>query len=281
MPTQQEVREHFEEFGYFAPVRLLSAEDAGDFRAKVEAFERENPDKIGLLDMKANLLFPWIDAVTRSPAMLDALKAILGPNILCDNCCFRNKAPDGRTYVSWHQDTPYIKIKPLVVTTWLAVTPATSENGCLRIIPGSHKWPKLPHAEKVDPYSMLTRGHYIDAEFDQSGAIDVELDAGEALMILYNIAHSSAPNRSADRRMGMLIDCVSTEAVKIGNRGSAMLVRGQDDVGNWDLEAPPRVSLGEERLSAHRKAVELVTETFYAGSNRVPEALSGKARNPV
>jgi len=100
-------------------------------------------------------------------------------------------------------------------------------------------------------------------------------------MIHYNIAHSSAPNRSADRRMGMLIDCVSTEAVKIGNRGSAMLVRGQDDVGNWDLEAPPRVSLGEERLSAHRKAVELVTETFYAGSNRVPEALSGKARNPV
>ena len=125
-----------------------------------------------------------------------------------------------------------------------------------------------------DPY-------YIDAEFDRSGAIDVELDAGEALMIHYNIAHSSAPNHSADRRMGMLIDCVSTAAVKIGNLGSAMLVHGVDDTGNWDLEEPPTTDLGRGNLAAHRKAVELVTETFYAGSDRVPEALSGRARNPV
>jgi non-heme Fe2+,alpha-ketoglutarate-dependent halogenase len=281
MATQQEIRDHLEEYGYFAPVRLMTAEEASGIRYKVEAFERAHPDRIGLIDMKANLLFPWIDSVTRNVAMLDALEAILGPNVLCRNCCFRNKAPDGRTYVSWHQDTPYIKVEPLMITTWLAVTPATTENGCLRIIPGSHKWPKLPHAEKMDPNSMLTRGHYIDAEFDRSGAIDVELEAGEALIIHYNIAHSSAPNHSADRRMGMLIDCVSTHAVKLGNRERAMLVRGVDDTGNWDLESPPRTSLGGDELAAHRMAVKLVAETFYAGSERVPEALSGKARNPI
>lgn len=281
MVTQHDIRDHFEEHGYFAPVRLMSADTAHAFRCEVEAFERAHPDMIGLIDMKANLLFPWIDVVTRNAAMLDALEAILGPNILCENCCFRNKAPDGRTYVGWHQDTPYIRIEPLLITTWLAVTPATSENGCLRIIPGSHKWPRLPHGEKVDPDSMLTRGHYIDAPFDQSGAIDVELDAGEAVMIHYNIAHSSAPNLSADRRMGMLIDCVSTHAVKLGNRESAMLVRGVDDTGNWDIESPPASSLGTGELAAHHEAVERVTETFYAGSERVPEALSGTARNPV
>ena len=281
MPTQREIRGHFEENGYFAPVRLMSAAEARAFRDRVEAFERARPERIGLLDMKANLLFPWIDVVTRNAAMLDALEAILGPNILCENCCFRNKAPDGKTYVSWHQDTPYIKIEPLVVTTWLAVTPATTANGCLRIIPGSHKWARLPHGEKMDPDSMLTRGHYIDAEFDESGAIDMELEAGEAVMIHYNMAHSSAPNRSSDRRMVMLIDCVSTRAVKTGNRESAMLVRGVDDTGNWDLEEPPETDLGVRELTAHRGAVELVTETFYAGSGRTPEALSGNARNAV
>ena len=81
--------------------------------------------------------------------------------------------------------------------------------------------------------------------------------------------------------MGVLIDCVSTHAVKLGNRESAMLVRGVDDTGNWDLESPPRASLCAGEMAAHRKAVERVTETFYAGSERVPEALSGKARNTV
>ena len=121
----------------------------------------------------------------------------------------------------------------------------------------------------------------IDAEFDESGAIDMELEAGEAVMIHYNMAHSSAPNRSSDRRMGMLIDCVSTRAVKTGNRESAMLVRGVDDTGNWDLEEPPETDLGVRELTAHRGAVELVTETFYAGSGRTPEAPSGNARNVV
>ena len=280
-PSPDDIRTAFERDGYYKPVRVMSAEEARAFRLKVESFEREHPDKVGLLDMKANVILPWIDEVTRNAPMLDAIEAILGPDILCENVGFRNKAPDGKTYVSWHQDTPYIKIKPLLITCWLALTPATAENGCLRVIPGSHKWPLMRHAEKVDPNSMLTRGHYIAEPFDESGAVDVVLEPGEGVLLNYNIVHSSKPNRSKDRRMGMLIDCISTHAVKEDNRESAMLIRGVDRVGNFELEVPPATEVGPAEIARHKRAVELVVETFYAGSGRVPEALSGKARNQV
>lgn len=281
LPSDQEIKDRFERLGYVAPLRIVSESEAAACRARLEAFERVHPDKVGLIDMKANLLFRWIDAMTRNETMLRAVEPLIGPDVLVENVGFRNKAPDNKTYVSWHQDTVYLKFAPRIITCWLALTPATVENGCLKIIPGSHKWGDMPHKEKVDPHSMLTRGHYVSAEFDQSNAAYLTLEPGEGILIDTAVLHASEPNLSRDRRMGMLIDMVPASGVKLNGRESAMLVRGHDRWNHFDHEEPPEVDFGEAERERHRRAVELVTATFYAGSDRKPEALTGKPRNAV
>lgn len=281
LPSDQEIKDRFERLGYVAPVRIISKEDAAVCRAELEAFERTHPDKVGLIDMKANLLFRWIDGLTRNKTLMRAMEPLIGPDVMCENVGFRNKAPDNKTYVSWHQDTVYLKFEPRIITCWLALTPATVENGCLKIIPGSHKWGDMPHKEKVDPYSMLTRGHYVSTEFDKSNATYVTLEAGEGILIDTAVLHASEPNLTKDRRMGMLIDMVPASGKKLNGRESAMLVHGEDRWNHFDHEVPPAEDFGDAERERHRQAVEAVIATFYAGSGRKPEALSGKSRNAV
>ena len=273
--------ESFHENGFYFPVQMLSAAEVREVRAQIEAFERDHPDAIGKLDFKSNLLFPWIDRLIRKPSVTGAFGSVLGPNILCHGVVFRNKAADGKIFVSWHQDTTYIHITPLFVTCYIAITPASVESGCLRIVPGSHKWGQLPHKERYDPNSMLPRAHYIATEFDNTAAVDIELQPGEAVLSHYGVVHGSAPNTSLERRMAMLVDCIATTAVKDGVRESAMLIHGVDEVGHFDHEPPPREDYGATEIEAHRVAVEKIVVDWYAGSERIPEALSGVARNVV
>ena len=271
----------FEEDGFYFPVPVLTVDEAAEVRALVEWFERRHPEAIGKRDLKANLLFPLLDRISRHAKITDAFASVMGPDILCQGVIFRNKAADGKTYVSWHQDTTYQHIRPIMVSCWTAITEATVENGCMRIIPGSHKWPQLPHTDSVNADNMLSRGHTIDADFDQSRAVDVELGVGEGLLIHYGVAHSSPPNTSSDRRMAMLVDCFPASAVKDGPRESAMLVAGADPYGHFDHDVPPQEDYGPAEVARHRAAVEAFTRGFYSGWDRVPEAISGHARNAV
>ena len=275
------IKQDFDTLGYVAPVRVMSADEAAECRRRLEDFERAHSDKLGLLDMKANLILPWIDRVTRLPSIHAALEPIIGSDLLVENVGFRSKAPDARTFVAWHQDTVYLKFEPVITTCWLALTPATVENGCLMVLPASHTWGDLPHKEARNSDSMLTRGHYIASEFDKTKALPMVLDAGEAVILHTAIAHASEPNLSRDRRIGMLIDFVPAWGKKLNGRESAMLVRGTDRWNHFDHEIPPEHDVGEAERARHRRAVERVVETFYAGSDRQPEALTGKARNVV
>ena len=73
-----EIKARFEEEGYVSPIRVLSHAEARACREELEAFERAHPDQIGLYDMKANLLFPWIDKLTRNMNVMRALDKSYG-----------------------------------------------------------------------------------------------------------------------------------------------------------------------------------------------------------
>ena len=153
----------------FCPLgRVLDRDQALAIRQHVERFETEHPQAAGKLDLKANLLFTWCDQLSSHPAVMPRLANLLGPNILCHTAAFRNKAPDGRTHVSWHQDTTYEQVDPCKVIAWYAITDATKENGCLRFIPGSHRWGQLEHTEGEDPDSMLSHKHFVSETMDDS-----------------------------------------------------------------------------------------------------------------
>ena len=279
--TAVDSAEFFRENGFARTGRILSREEAGAIRILVERFEREHPEAVGKLDLKASLLFPSLDRLSAHPAIMARLTEVLGPNIMCHSAAFRNKAPDGRTFVGWHQDTAYERIAPPKVVAWLAVTDCTVENGCLRFIPGSQEWGALRHVETGNPDSMLTHSHHIVDDFDESLAVDVELEAGEGVLFHYGVVHGSAPNRSDDRRMAVFFDYIRPDSVKRGERESARLIHGVDEAGHYDHEPAPTTDYGGAEIAAHRAGVQKLAANFYADWEGDIEALSGNARNPI
>ena len=279
--TAVDSAEFFQENGFARAGRILSRKEADEIRTLVERFEGKHPEAVGKLDLKASLLFPSLDRLSAHPAIMARVTEVMGPNIMCHSTAFRNKAPDGRTFVGWHQDTAYEWIDPPKVVGWLAVTDCTRENGCLRFIPGSQEWGRLRHVETGNPDSMLTHSHHIVDDFDESLAVDIELEAGEGVLFHYGVVHGSAPNHSDDRRMAVFFDYIRPDSVKHGKRESARLIHGVDGAGHYDHEPAPTTDFGPAEIAAHRAGVEKLAANFYAGWEGDIEALSGNARNRI
>ena len=273
--------EFFWKNGYVPLGRVITRAQANEIRGHVEQFEAEHPLDVGKLDLKANLLFTWCDDLSSHPAVLPDLAQLLGPDILCHTAAFRNKAPDGRTHVSWHQYTTYEHVDPCKVIAWYAITDATKENGCLRFMPGSHRWGQLEHTEGDDPDSMLSHKHFVSESMDGGNAVEMELEAGEAVFFHYGVVHGALPNNSKDRRMGLFFDYFAAESVHAGARESARLVHGVDTVGNYDVDPGPIKNYGPDEIEAHRHAVEKLSENFYSEWEGDVEALSGRTRNRI
>lgn len=264
----------FRDEGFLSPVTFLDETEAGEYLRRLEHFEAIHPDLAGKLDFKANLLLDWIDGLARREYILDIIEDLVGPDILNWNATFRFKKPDGRAHAAWHQDSMYIKLKPFLVIAWLAVSAASSSHGCLKVIPGSHRWKLLEHAEGDDGDSILSRAQYIIEDFDETAAVEAALKPGQACLFDHRIIHASGPNTSGERRVGLLIDYLPTSAQKEGPRDSAMLVRGKDTFGHFDLETPPVGEATPENIAQQRRALEMITTTMYEGSHFTPKGLA-------
>src|SRR5204863_36468 len=163
---------------------------------------------------------------------------LIGPNLRCWSMAWRVKNADGQTFAGWHQDSAYGAPIPVVLGA-LALSDCGPTQGCLRGIPGSHRWGVLRHEESDDPKSILARGQYIVEEFDESRAVDFALAPGEMAMFDNSLIHGSATNFGPDRRFLLLVEMVPTWAKPAKFRQPAMLVRGEDTSGNFEDERRP------------------------------------------
>jgi ectoine hydroxylase-related dioxygenase (phytanoyl-CoA dioxygenase family) len=87
------------------------------------------------------------------------------------------------------------------VAAWLALDPADDDNGCMMVVPGSHRWPILC-TEKAD-----TRVSFTDVTVPVAGheAVPVHMASGDVLFFNGSLVHGSLPNTSADRFRRALI----------------------------------------------------------------------------
>ena len=130
----------YEEHGYYAPIRVLSPQQAAGLQAKLEAYEAGQATVDGGLRNKSHLLFTWLDELIRNDNILDAVENVLGPNILCWGSSFFIKEARSPAFVSWHQDSTYWGLDPAdIVTAWVAISESVLANGAMRVIPGTHK----------------------------------------------------------------------------------------------------------------------------------------------
>jgi hypothetical protein len=143
--------------------------------------------------------------LARTPAILDMAEQLIGPDIVLWGCqVFCKPAGDGRE-VPWHQDGRYWPIRPMAtVTAWVAIDDSTSENGCMRFLPGSHKTGRS-YRHRTDDRPDLALDLTIDDDLDFSTARDVALHAGQLSLHDVFLVHGSNANRSAKRRAGVAI----------------------------------------------------------------------------
>jgi Protein involved in biosynthesis of mitomycin antibiotics/polyketide fumonisin len=187
--AEQQVRD-FEEQGYLSPIRAMSAERAAEYREKFEALEARFPNDMKKMKTKSHLLCPWVLDIAEDPHTLDIFEDLIGPNIRCWSMAWRVKKADGETFAGWHQDSAYGAALP-VVLGGLALSECGVGQGCLRGIPGSHKWGILRHEESDDPRSILAKGQYITEPFDEASAVDFALQPGEMVMFDNSLVHGS------------------------------------------------------------------------------------------
>jgi non-heme Fe2+,alpha-ketoglutarate-dependent halogenase len=268
--------EQYKRDGYFYPVDVLDAQQVAASRAKLEAFEAEQGKPIGGTQRnKSHLLFKWVDDLMRDAKVLDAVEGLLGPNILCWNTFFWIKEVGSESFVSWHQDLRYWGLDANdLVTAWLALSPATLESGCMRVLPGSHTDELMPHQDEYQQDNLLTRGQEIAIEVDESKTIAMPLQPGQMSMHNVRVAHASGPNQSSDRRIGLSFHYMPTSAKQVvGEWDSAALVRGEDKFGNFADTPRPSRDFDPAAVAFHERATAAVREVLFKDAEKVRQTL--------
>jgi non-haem Fe2+, alpha-ketoglutarate-dependent halogenase len=277
--TEEQVRT-YERDGCLSPVRAMSAERAQHYRAKFEALEARVGDQIKKMKTKSHLLCPWVLEIAEDPHILDIFEDLIGPNIRCWSNAWRVKKADNVTFAGWHQDSSYGAAVPVVLGA-LALSECGVKQGCLRGVPGSHTWGILKHDEKDDPTSILARGQFITDAFDESKAVDFELQPGEMVMFDNSLVHSSGTNRGPDRRFLLLVEMLPTWAKPPKVRQPAMLMRGVDTYGNFDDEPRPDGEWSEQALANWLAVTTQRANLLFSDSRIGPSVAYGGTRQAV
>lgn len=277
-----EAVQQFHEQGYAPPVQVLEPAEVREYRAKLESFEQRYPEHRKKLKSKSHLLCPWVTDIAQHPRILDAFEDLLGPDLLCWSMAWRVKEPDGKTIAGWHQDSAYGGVEPILIFGPLAFSECGSREGCLRVLPGSHGWGRLPHQDSEDGDSILARGQSITVPLDTSNAVDLALRPGEMAFINTKVVHCSGPNNGVDRRIMLLVEMMPANAWYPGERReSAMLVRGVDRYHNFDQDPRPDAEFSPAARAAWEASIARRAKTIFRNSHLAPSEAYGGTRPAV
>lgn len=273
--SEAAIRE-YERDGYYCPLDVLDAGEVARYRGALEAYEADAGQPVsGPMRSKSHLLFTWADELIHLPSVLDAVEDLIGPDILCWNTLWWIKEARSEAFVSWHQDLRYWGLDTNdLVTVWIALSPATLESGCMRVLPGSHKGEMLPHRDEYKDDNLLTRGQEISVPIDESVTRPMELKPGQASLHNVRIAHGSAPNCTDDRRIGFSMHYIPTSARQMAaDWDTASLVRGEDRFGHFALAPRPRFDLDPEAVKFHEEASASFRKILFKDAERVRTVL--------
>lgn len=253
--------------GFLAPVDALSAEQVTRLRDQLEQTETAQGKTLDFPERsKTHLLFEWADSIVHDSNVLDAVEDLIGPDILLYHLTIHTKEANSDAIIVWHQDDDYFRLQPAEhVTAWVALSDATEQAGCMRMIPGSHREGLLLHEERPDDNHLIRAGKGIFDRFDNDAGVPVPVAAGQMSLHHTHMVHSSGPNRSSDRRIGVGASYIPAHVAPTKTPpSSALLVRGEDKFQHF----VPEFRLHDERSpdprAAHSKAYEHYMKATFA-----------------
>lgn len=244
MPTL----DNYASAGYVAPVQLFGESEAADLRARfdrvesligTEALDRAHrPDGGAILEMEDARSI--LTEVVSSQVLLGVLEAILGPDIMLVNATrfFCRYGPDPVKHTAWHQDITYLGLEPPeIVTAWYAIDDVDDQNGCLRLVPGSHVRGIRDHNDSMSPGNILNKNQEAVLSLADKAMIEnVPLRAGAACVFPGTLLHSAGENVTPRRRAALACRFINpTTRSRLAHITSGIMLKGIDRAGNYEL----------------------------------------------
>ncbi|XP_029463308.1 phytanoyl-CoA dioxygenase-like [Rhinatrema bivittatum] len=251
----QQMKSFYDTQGFLTEVHVLDKEELEQAKKTFEKLEQKFGKEYTQYSLhNIHLEHEWVMKLAAHPRALEAMTAVLGPNLILLDSRFICKYPSsdvphkGNTvpYVAWHQDIKYWGFEGgPVASVWLALDDVDAENGVLQVIPESHKQGILEHQIAMIPGNMLTANqeiprHLVEAE----KAVECPLKAGQMSIHDGLTVHASEPNMSSRRRCGFVIRYVPTTAYPVQDPErprtfpATVLVAGTDEFQHFADHAP-------------------------------------------
>ncbi len=206
------VRERWKCDGAVSPLPALTPERTLRYLRALEDLEARRAGRTTWI-AQPHLAERWAWELALEPGIVDVVAAILGPEVLVFATLILTKPPRDPAFVTWHQDGGKSGFhRAPCVSAWIALRDSLPESGCMRVIPGSHTLPRLPHTQSQAPHHLLPYDRpEITARVDERAAVDLTLRAGEMSLHHANIVHGSRENRTAAPRTGFIVRYVTPE----------------------------------------------------------------------
>lgn len=214
----------FEETGFLFPVRVLSDAQVEVLRGELadlmvethagdqrfyEYHHNESSDAETVLfhALGAWRISPAFHDLIFLPSIVEAAEALLGGPVRFWHDQLFVKPPRDGAVVEWHQDYSYwTRTKPMAhLTCWIGMDDSTEENGCVRYIPGSHKWKLLPRWHLSGDMSEVFN-HLTDEQRDAFAPVPALLKAGDASFHHPLVLHGSYENTSERPRRAAVLN---------------------------------------------------------------------------
>ena len=262
---------HYKSKGYISPVNALSPSEAKEIRDEIEKIEKDWPGALeGINRNYIHLISPKFNKICLNKNILNAVESIIGKNILICGTTLFIKNSNEKGFVSFHQDAKYIGLEPYNwVTVWVAITDANEKNGCMRMLPGSHKENLKYHDQKFDENNLLTRGQTVkDVPLDKTDPI--VLKAGQISLHHPLIVHGSGLNHSNDRRIGFVIQSyIGANVNQVIGKMYVQKARGEDKYNHHEYSKVPSRLMGKDEIISQNKANNELSRIFYNGTKKV------------
>lgn len=224
MLTEAQLKQ-YEEQGYMIFEQLFSPDEMRELTRRIDLLDEESEKSLQQSGQRGisfanqinftaflNKKDPYIRQFVADDRFVNITTQILGPNVKLywDQSVY--KRPEAPRDFPWHQDNSYQPIDPIhYLTCWLALEDATIENGCVWIIPGSHKMGLVEH-KKTDIG--------LQCYFGDDPGVPVPLKSGSMVAFHSLLFHRSTPNRSThSTRKGYVIQ-YSVDGAKHAETGA-------------------------------------------------------------
>ncbi len=243
----QQLKEQYDREGYAIYHNVIDADLVREASQHIDWLIAKHPD------MRPEKLWHtlvvtdpfWVRLVT-DDRLLDLGQQFVGPNIAVFASHYICKPPFEGMPVLMHQDGSYWPLEPMDVTTlWLAVDYSGPENGCMRVIPGTHRMELQAMQQNTEVDNVLDS--QIDpALVDEAKVVDLVLQPGDVSVHQPSIIHGSNANNSAMRRAGLTIRLIpTTTRITADPWPYSILARGEAS-GNGNVYQPwPKYVEGE------------------------------------